>query len=228
MCSKRHRRKQTPQENNKPRVKHFGGGPESWLARLRVAWLLVSLEVWVWCPLALSLARRLTDFYSGASVIGTGTAAVVCAIHLGGTAVGILATTLASSPVVCGSLFGAYGARESSAIIGRHTKDVHDLAIVPVRPQNDALAIRICVSGWLNTKDDVVGPWKIFDQSQDTFALQWEVDALLELSRAWLLLLKDQAIELVQKEAIKQTTLANLFAGIPSLPILSIGSIICE
>jgi hypothetical protein len=84
------------------------------------------------------------------------------------------------------------------------------------------------VSGWLNTKDDVVDPWKIFGQSQDTFALQWEVDALLELSRAWLLLLKDQAVELIQKEAIKPTILANLFAGIPSLPILSIGSIICE
>jgi hypothetical protein len=228
MCLKRHRRKQTPQESNKPRVEQFGGG-ESWLAlRLRVARLLVSLEVWVWCPLALSLARRSTDFYSGASVIGAGTAAVVCAIHLGGTAAGILATTLASSPVVCGSLFGAYGARESSAIIRRHTKDVHDLAIVPVRPPNDALAIRICVSGWLNTKDDVVDPWKIFDQSQDTSALQWEVDALLELSRAWLLLLKDRAVELIQKEAIKQTILASLFAGIPSLPILSIGIIICE
>jgi len=113
-------------------------------------------------------------------------------------------------------------------MVGRHTKDVHDLAIVPVHPPKDTLATRICVSGWLNTKDDVVDPWKIFDQSQDTFALQWEVGALLELSDALATLLKDKAIWYVQKEIIKRTVLATLFASLSPVAYLQIGNIICE
>jgi hypothetical protein len=113
-------------------------------------------------------------------------------------------------------------------MIDKHTKDVQDLAIVPVRPPKDTLAIRLCVSGWLNTKEDVVDPWKIFDQGQDTFALQWEVDALLELSDALVMLLKDKAIGYVQKEIIKRTVLASLFASLSPLAYLQIGKIICE
>lgn len=137
-------------------------------------------------------------------------------------------TALASSSVVCGSLFGAYGARRASAMIERHTKDVHDLAIVPVSPPKDTLAIRLCVSGWLNTKDDVVNPWKIFDKSQDTFALQWEVDALLELSDALIALLKDKAIGYIKKEIIKRTVLATLFASLSPVAYLQIGKVIGE
>ena len=115
----------------------------------------------------------------------------------------MLVTELASSPVVCGSLFGAYQAKRASAIVKRHTKDVvQDLAIVPVSPPKDTLAILLCVSGWLNTKDDVVNPWEKFDESQDTFALQWEVKALLELSDALVALLRDKAISYVKKEIV--------------------------
>ena len=113
-------------------------------------------------------------------------------------------------------------------MIWKHTKDVHDLAIVPVHPPEDTLAIRLCVSGWLNTKGDVIDPWKIFDQSQDTFALQWEVDALLELSDALVTLLKDKAIGYIQKEIIKRTVLASLFASLSPVVYLQIGKIICE
>lgn len=161
-------------------------------------------------------------------MVGAGISAVLGVVGLGGTTAGILATTLASSSIVCGSLFGAYGAHRTSTIIGRHTKDVHDLAIVPVHPPKDTLAIRLCVSGWLNTKDDVVDPWKIFNQGQDTFALQWEVDALLELSDALVTLLKDKAIGYIKKEIIKRTVLASLFASLSPVAYLQIGNIICE
>jgi len=161
-----------------------------------------------------------------APLVGAGFSAILGAVGLGGTAAGVLVTALAGSSVVCGSLFGAYGAHRTSTMIGRHTKDVHDLAIVPVYPPKDTLAIRLCVSGWLNTKDDVVNPWKIFDKSQDTFALQWEVDALLELSDALVALLKDKAISYVKKEIIKRTVLASLFASLSPVAYLQIGKII--
>jgi len=111
-------------------------------------------------------------------------------------------------------------------MIGRHTKDVQDLAIVPVYPPKDTLAIRLCVSGWLNTKDDVVDPWRIFEKSQDTFALQWEVDALLELSDALVALLKNKAVGYIKKEIIKRTVLASLFASLSPVAYLQIGKII--
>jgi hypothetical protein len=111
-------------------------------------------------------------------------------------------------------------------MIGRHTKDVQDLAIVPVYPPKDTLSIRICVSGWLNTKNDVVDPWKIFDKNQDTFALQWEVNALLDLSDALVTLLKDKAIGYIKKEIIKRTVLASLLASLSPVAYLQIGKII--
>lgn len=111
-------------------------------------------------------------------------------------------------------------------MIGRHNKDVQDLGIVPVYPPKDTLSIRLCVSGWLNTKDDVVNPWIIFDKSQDTFALQWEVAALLELSDALATLLKNKAISYIKKEIIKRTVLASLFASLSPVAYLQIGKII--
>lgn len=56
---------------------------------------------------------------------------------------------------------------------GRHTRDVADFAVVPVREPKDTLAVRICISGWLRDKDDVTAPWTVFDDSEDTLALQW-------------------------------------------------------
>ena len=111
-------------------------------------------------------------------------------------------------------------------MVGRHTKDVQDLGIVPVYPPKDTLSIRLCVSGWLNTKDDVVDPWKIFDKSRDVFALKWEVDALLELSDALVTLLKAKAVGYIQKEIIKRTVLASLFASLSPIAYLQIGKII--
>ena len=162
---------------------------------------------------------------------------------LGGTLAGLLATGLASSSVICGALFGAYGAQKTATIMERHTREVKDLAIIPVHPSQDTLAVRVCVSGWLNTKDDVTNPWTIFDQSEDTFALRWvcyfqrkiitivtrasqEVEALENLSTALITLLKAQAMKYVKAEIIKRTFLAGLMAALSPLAWLQIGKII--
>lgn len=108
-----------------------------------------------------------------APLVGAGVSTLLGAIGLGGSAAGVLAAGLAGSSAVCGALFGAYGAREGSQMVARHTKDVADFAIVPVRPPKETLAVRICVSGWLRDKGDVTAPWTVFDDSEDTFALQW-------------------------------------------------------
>lgn len=91
-----------------------------------------------------------------------------------GTAASLLASGLAGSGVVCGALFGAYGARSTASMVERHTKEISDLSIIPVRQfhNDESLAVRLCVSGWLTSQEDVWEPWTIF-RGDDTFALQW-------------------------------------------------------
>lgn len=108
-----------------------------------------------------------------APLVGAGVSTLLGALGMGGTAAGVLASGLAGSSAVCGALFGAYGAKSSMDMAARHTKDVADFAIVPVRETKDTLAVRLCVSGWLDNTEDVTAPWTIFDETEDTYGLQW-------------------------------------------------------
>lgn len=146
-------------------------------------------------------------------------------LGIGGTAAGLIATGLASSSVVCGALFGAYGANYSASMVRRHTREVQDLAIVPVRRQREeALAVRICVSGWLDSEEGVVAPWTIFNGS-DTFALQWEVQALKDLSDALYTLSKSAAMKYVRAEVLSRTLLASLMTALAPTMLLNLGRI---
>jgi Protein of unknown function (DUF726) len=94
-------------------------------------------------------------------------------VGIGGSAAGLLASGLAGSSVVCGAIFGAYGAQSTANMMERHTRDIRDLAILPVRKSADeTLSVRLCVSGWLSSREDVTAPWRIYDCG-DTYALQW-------------------------------------------------------
>jgi hypothetical protein len=108
-----------------------------------------------------------------APLVGSAIGGFLTTIGVGGTAAGMLATGLATSSVVCGTLFGAYGAKSSATMVERHLREVRDLAIVPVHPPKETLAIRLCVSGWLGDERDVTAPWTVFEGDCDTYALQW-------------------------------------------------------
>lgn len=107
-----------------------------------------------------------------APLVGGAVSALFGALGVGGTAVGLLASGLASSGVVCGALFGAYGAKTTANMVERHTREIRDLKVVPVRKPKETLALRLCVSGWLSERGDVTAPWTVFE-GDDTFALQW-------------------------------------------------------
>jgi len=160
-----------------------------------------------------------------APLVGAGVTTVLGWLGVGGTAAGLLASGLASSSVVCGALFGAYGSKKSAETVGRYMREVNDLAVVPVREPRNTLAVRLCVSGWLDSKKDVVEPWTVFD-GDDTFALQWEVDALESLSNAFTALIKAQAMKYVKAEIIKRTVFASLFAAFSPTAWLKIARII--
>ncbi|RDX56805.1 DUF726-domain-containing protein [Lentinus brumalis] len=148
-----------------------------------------------------------------APAIGAGVGTVLGWLGVGGTAAGMLATGLAGSGVVCGTLFGAYGSKRAATVIGEYTREVRDLAIKPVHEPKETMAIRLCVTGWLDSPDDVTAPWTVFD-GDDTFALQWEVDALKRLSTALVDLITSQAMQYIKGQIIRQTVLAALFAAL--------------
>jgi hypothetical protein len=108
-----------------------------------------------------------------APLVGAAMTTLLAWLGVGGTVAGLLASGLAGSSVVCGALFGAYGARSTANMMERHTREIRDLAILPVRKSvEETLAVRLCVSGWLTTREDVIAPWRIYE-GDDTYALQW-------------------------------------------------------
>ncbi|EPT06031.1 hypothetical protein FOMPIDRAFT_125031 [Fomitopsis schrenkii] len=148
-----------------------------------------------------------------APLVGAGMSTVLGWIGVGGTAAGLLATGLASSSVVCGALFGYYGSLRMARTVDRYLREVNDLAIVPIRKPRDTLAVRLCISGWLDSPVDVVAPWTVFD-GDDTFSLQWEVQALRDLSDALSILVKSQSMKYVRRELVKRTVFASLWAAL--------------
>ncbi|KAJ7125481.1 DUF726 domain-containing protein [Mycena crocata] len=163
-----------------------------------------------------------------APLVGAGVSTVLGILGIGGTTVGLLATGLAGSSVICGALFGAYGAHSTSTMVQRHTREIRDLAIVPVHKLNkdqETLAVRLCISGWLASRDDVVAPWTVFG-GDDTFALQWEVELLESLSDALTTLVKANAMRYIRMEVIKRTVFASLMSSLAPIALLNIGQIV--
>ncbi|KII88350.1 hypothetical protein PLICRDRAFT_41518 [Plicaturopsis crispa FD-325 SS-3] len=160
-----------------------------------------------------------------APLVGAGVTTVLGWVGVGGTAAGLLASGLAGSSVVCGALFGAYGAKSTANMVARHTREIRDLAVVPVTKPVDTLAVRLCVSGWLASPEDVTAPWTVFG-GDDTVALQWEIEALEALSNAFGTLLKTQAMQLVKAQIIKRTVFAALLSSLSPIAWLKIGQII--
>ncbi|KAF9052929.1 DUF726-domain-containing protein [Panaeolus papilionaceus] len=163
-----------------------------------------------------------------APLVGAGVSAVLGWLGVGGSVAGLLISGLAGSSVICGALFGAYGAKSTARMVAKHTKEITDLAIVPVwrtSQDSDTLGVRLCVSGWLSDPNDVAEPWKVF-KGDDTYALQWEMKALEELSNALYTLITSHAMKYVKAEIIKRTVLAGLMNSLAPLALLKIGQII--
>ncbi|KXN92234.1 hypothetical protein AN958_08687 [Leucoagaricus sp. SymC.cos] len=162
-----------------------------------------------------------------APLVAAGVTSVLGWFGLSGTAVGLMATGLAGSSMVCGALFGAYGAKSTAEMVERHMREVRDLAVLPVnvRENEETLGIRLCASGWLTDESDVRAPWTIFE-GDDTFALQWEIEVLKALSDAMYKLVKSHAMKYVKAEVIRRTVFAGLMSALSPVALLKIGELI--
>lgn len=114
---------------------------------------------------------------------------VMGGLGLGAMAVGYL---VASSTVLVGGLFGAYGARMTGQMMDQYAREMEDFRFVPIfnfhRPRKTEefrrLRVAIGISGWLTDKEEVVVPWRVVGPSIEGFALRRELEALLELENS--------------------------------------------
>jgi hypothetical protein len=163
-----------------------------------------------------------------APLIGASISTILGWLGIGGTAAGLLASGLAGSSAICGALFGAYGAKSTADMVQRHTREIKDLAIVPVTPNANGegtLGVHLCISGWLASEADVTAPWTMFGED-DTLALRWEVKALEGLSNALYALIKTNAMKYIRTEIIRHTVFASLIAALGPIALLKVGEII--
>ncbi|KAK0271953.1 hypothetical protein LTR91_001621 [Friedmanniomyces endolithicus] len=170
-----------------------------------------------------------------APLIAAGLGTMMGGLGLGATAAAGYLGTLAGSTVLVGGLFGAYGGRMTGKMIDQYAREVEDFAFIPVRNHSKPrkiekeyrrLRVAIGISGWLTGKDDIVEPWKVIGTEMETFALRWELEALMNLGNSMSIMVTSAAWGYAKGEIIKRTVFASLTAGLWPLGLLKIGRII--
>src|SRR5579859_2922631 len=89
-----------------------------------------------------------------APLVAAGLGTLFGAIGLGSTIAATYLGAFASSSVLVGALFGGYGAKVSSEMMERYSKEVNDFDFLPLHPSSEhsharRLSVRLGVTGWL-------------------------------------------------------------------------------
>ena len=183
---------------------------------------------------------------AGAAVIGitgglaapflaAGIGTVMGGLGLGATAAAGYLGTMASSAVLVGGLFGAYGGRMTGQMMDKYAKEVEDFAFVPVREDHKPrkiekeyrrLRVAIGISGWLTDQKEVVEPWKVIGRGEEAFALRYELEALLNLGNAMSTMVRSAAWGFASREVIKHTVFGALSAGLWPLGLLKVSRVL--
>ncbi|KAH7061395.1 hypothetical protein B0J12DRAFT_564907, partial [Macrophomina phaseolina] len=179
-----------------------------------------------------------------APLLAAGVGTVLGGVGLGATAVGGLLGGLAGSSVLVGGLFGAYGGRITGKMMDKYAAEVSDFRFIAPPARSNAplsssaaaavdpasehhrLRIAIAISGWLTDSTEVFTPWFVLGPQLETFALRWEVDALLKLGTSLSAVLKSAAWGYAKYEIVKRTVLSSLAAGLWPLMLLRVGRIV--
>jgi len=170
-----------------------------------------------------------------APLLAAGVGSVMGGLGLGATATAGYLGTMAGSSVIVGGLFGAYGARMSSQMMDAYAREVEDFAFIPVRTHHKPrkiekeyrrLRVAIGISGWLSSKEDVVEPWLVIGNGMETFALRYELEALMALGNAMTTMISSAAWGYAKNELIKRTVFSALTAALWPLGLLKISRIV--
>jgi pimeloyl-ACP methyl ester carboxylesterase len=120
-------------------------------------------------------------------------------------------------------------------MMDQYAREVEDFAFEPVRAQHQPrkiekefrrLRVAIGISGWLTDQQAVVEPWKVIGAQLETFALRWELEALMNLGNAITTLATSAAWSYAKMEIIKRTVFGALTAGLWPLAILKVSRVV--
>ncbi|KAJ9619166.1 hypothetical protein H2203_008494 [Taxawa tesnikishii (nom. ined.)] len=120
-------------------------------------------------------------------------------------------------------------------MMDQYAKEVEDFAFIPVRTYHKPrkiekeyrrLRVAVGISGWLTDKDEVVEPWRVIGIAMESFALRYELEALLNLGNSLTIMIKSAAWGYAKKEIIKRTVFASLTAALWPLGLLKVSRII--
>ena len=165
-----------------------------------------------------------------APLVAAGVGSVMGGLGLGATAAAGYLGSVAGSTVIVGGLFGAYGGRMTGQMMDNYARQVEDFAFVPVRgsrknfdgkeeeaakdTSHRRLRVTIGITGWLTEQDEVVKPWYVIGKGAETFALRWELEALMNLGNSMKTMVSSTAWGYAQSEVIKHTVFAELMSGV--------------
>lgn len=169
-----------------------------------------------------------------APLVAAGLGTVMGGLGLGGTIAASYLGALASSGVVVGGLFGAYGGKMTGRMMDRYAREVEDFAFIPLRgktttkklkdekeaaKEDHRLRVTIGITGWVTEENNITTPWRVIGPESEVFALRWEYEALLNLGNSMRALVTTAA----WKVASHQILIRTVFAGLLSAVMLPFG-----
>ncbi|KAK4936204.1 hypothetical protein LTR10_022851 [Elasticomyces elasticus] len=159
-----------------------------------------------------------------APLVAAGVGGLLGGLGLGATAAAGYLGALASSGVLVGGLFGAYGGRMTGQMMDKYAKEIEDFAFLPVKGsvkdseekqhERRRLRVTIGITGWLTKEEEVTQPWRVLGDGGEPFALRWELQALQNLGNALSNFISSKAWGYIKKEIIKRTILAGLWSAL--------------
>ncbi|KAK5091894.1 hypothetical protein LTR70_002991 [Exophiala xenobiotica] len=178
-----------------------------------------------------------------APLLASGIGSVATGLGLGTTAAAGYLGSVASSTLLVGSLFGAYGGRMTGQMMDQYARDIEDFEFLPVHsnqktsedPSDGAkqasehdhkLRVTICLSGWLREKEEVIKPWRVVGSGAEVFALKYELEALLNLGNAMDGMVSSAAWGYAQQELIQSTVFADLMAAMWPVALLKVARVL--
>jgi len=115
-------------------------------------------------------------------------------------------------------------------MVDQYAKEVEDFRFIPIRgrprdaAQGRRLRVTIGINGWLDSRDDVVKPWRFIGSDSEVFALQYEMDSLVGLGRSLKNLVTSSSWNFVKVEILKRTVLATLWSALWPAYLLSMAA----
>ena len=93
-------------------------------------------------------------------------------------------------------------------------------------PSSRRLRVTIGISGWLTSKPEILTPWRILGSGSETFALRWELEALLNLGNSMTTMVSSAAWGYAKSEVIKRTVFAELSMALWPLALLKVSRVV--